>query len=80
MQDNHRCFCFLDTVLRIAMAVSETPRLIVLNQCQMLSPFYAINIHCREPKDGARWKRSKELDCHLLSSPGFRGQEYLSTF
>lgn len=29
------------------MAVSETPRLIVLNQCQMLSPFYAINIHCR---------------------------------
>lgn len=60
----------LDTVLRIATAVSESPRLIVLNQHQMLPPSYAINIHCREPKDRARWKWSKERDGHLLGSPG----------
>lgn len=54
MQDNHGCFSFL--VLRIAREVGETLRLIVLNQYQMLPHLYAIIIHCREPKDGARWK------------------------
>lgn len=57
----------------MAVAGRETLRL-DFNQSQMLSPFYAINTHCREPKARACSKSSKELDCHLLSSAGFRGQ------
>lgn len=59
----------------MAVAGRETLRL-DLNQSQMLPPFYAINIHCREPKARACCKSREELDCHLLSSAGFRGQNF----
>jgi len=42
------------------MAASETPRLVVLNQDQMLPSFYATNLHRREPTDSARCERGEE--------------------
>lgn len=63
MQDNRRCSSSLHTVLRRAVAVSATPRLVVLNQYQMLPPFYARNIHCREPELAGNEAKNETVIC-----------------